>query len=237
MIRAAVIDDDAVFVNKIDGFLKQFSKEKNCPIMTTPFSNPTRFIMNYTPVYDVVFMDIQMPQMNGMDAAKKLRQLDKDVCLVFTTNMIQYAIKGYEVDAIGYMVKPLDYFSFSVLMRKVLEHTRSRTDMELLIKTDDAIRRVRVNDLAYVEVLGHYLNYHLTDGTQLKELGPLGRLEEKLAQAHFFRCNNCYLVNLRHVMKVEGTDITVCQDVLQISRRRKKEFLTALNEYLGRGIG
>ncbi len=234
MIRAAIIDDDAAFVKKLEGFLLQFSKERNCPIETEASSNPAKFLMSYAPVYDVVFMDIQLPHMNGMEAARRLREVDRDVCLVFTTNMVQYAVKGYEVDAIGYMVKPLDYFSFSILMRKVLGRVLSRDDGDLLVKTEDVLQRIRLNDLAYVEVLGHYLEYHLTDGTKLKELAPLGRLEEKLAGKAFFRCNNCYLVNLRHVMKIEGTTITVCRDTLQISRRRKKEFLAALNEHLGR---
>ena len=232
MVRVAIIDDDLFFLNRLTECLAQYSKEKDCLINISSFSEALSFINSYTPKYDVIFMDIAMPLINGIEAAKRLRKLDKDVCLVFITSMVQYAIKGYEVDAVGYMVKPIEYFGFSLLMDKVVTRIATRTSDELLIKTENSFTRIFLNDLQYVEVLDHYLIYHTVHG-EYREFGELSKLEETLAGKNFFRCNNCYLVNLMHVMKMEENFITVGKDKVQISRRRRKNFLMAMNNYFG----
>lgn len=232
MINIAIIEDEKKAAELILSYLARYEKETGRKSTTFVFDNALDFISDYVPKYDVIFMDIELPHMNGYDAAVRLRNIDKNVCLVFVTNMVQYAVKGYAVDAMGYMVKPVDYFDFKTQMDKIVLKLDQNRDEEVIVKSEGETRRIRLGDIFYVEVFGHYLIYHTTYGV-FRELGQLGKLEETLRENNFFRCNRCYLVNLKHVMGIKEGSITIGGDEIQISRRMKKDFMIALNDYFG----
>lgn len=114
MIRIAIADDDAAFLAKIQKYIQKYQKENGEDIQLTAFSDAKELIEGYSPVYDIVILDIEMPGMNGMEAAEKIRQADEDVVLMFITNMIQYAIRGYSVGALDFVMKPVNYYTFSL---------------------------------------------------------------------------------------------------------------------------
>lgn len=233
-IRAAMVEDDPQHTNLWQDFLSRYGQEKGLEITAEQFSNGMDFVSDYTPKYDMIFMDIEMPYMNGMDCAFKLRELDPDVILVFVTSMVQYAVKGYEVGAVGYMVKPLRYFPFSVLMDKVMGMLSARETLDVYINSGSHVKRISSRDLYYIEVRDHYLIFHTTEG-DFTQNGKMKDIEAQLDRVDFFRCSNCYLVNLRHVKEISDNDITVGKDTIQISRRRKKEFMEAINAYFKKG--
>jgi DNA-binding LytR/AlgR family response regulator len=232
MIRTAIVEDDTTSLKIIKKYLERYLKEQNMVGKIECFPDALDFISDYSSNFDVVFMDIEMPHLNGMDAAKKLRMIDKEIFLIFVTNMTNYAVKSYEVDAMGYMVKPINYFSLSVLMDKVRECMDTRNSQELYIKNENYFKRIMIKDLYYIESYGHYLVYHTKDGDYM-ELGQIGKMEKQLLNDNFFRCNKCYLVNLEFVMEIKEDIVKVGKEDLKISRRRKKEFLIALNEFYG----
>lgn len=163
-IRAAIVEDDAAHAEILRGHLLQYGREQKIDITAEIFTSGLDFVSDYVPRFDVVFMDIEMPHMNGMDCAFKLREADKDVPLVFVTSMVQYAVKGYEVGATGYMVKPVEYFPFSVLMGRVRDKIAANGGKRLCVGSGDHIWRISLRDLYYVEVLDHYLIYHIFGG-------------------------------------------------------------------------
>ena len=112
MIRIAVVEDERESLDTVLNCLKRFEEEEGIGFVTTVFCDGLDFISGYRPLYDIVFMDIEMPMLNGMSTAKKLRKVDSSVALVFITRLRQYALLGYEVDAVGYLLKPLEYASF-----------------------------------------------------------------------------------------------------------------------------
>ena len=134
MIHAVIVEDDKQAASKLNDFLRLYFDKRNLSFHVTIYSNAVDFLSDYSYKYDVVFMDIEMPLMNGMEAAKRLRELDHNVCLIFVTNMMQYAVKGYEVDAIGYIVKPIDYFVFDVNMNKVVDRLAKKQSEEILLR-------------------------------------------------------------------------------------------------------
>lgn len=233
MIRVAIVEDEKSASDKLSEYIERYSVEKNIQTSVVKFGNAVDFLSEYNSIFDVVFMDIEMPMMNGMDAAHQLRNVDKSVCLIFITNMTQYAVKGYEVDAIGYIVKPIDYFAFSVYFDKAIRHTSNKHSAEIIVKTDEYVKRFFVNDLYYIEVSGHYVVYHTTSGNY-RELGQINKLEAILPKGDFFRCHNCFLVNLKYATEIRKNFVKVGNDEVEISRRRRKEFLLALNDYFGR---
>ena len=232
-MRIAIVEDEAEAAALLQRYIARWEQETGSACAVDTFTNGVDFISDYRPVYDVVFLDIEMPHMNGLTAAKKLRALDQDVLLVFVTMMAQYAIRGYEVDAIGYMVKPVEYFSFARQMQKVAGRLRDGRGEQLSIQTATNLVRIFLKDLYYVEADDHFLVYHTVQGER-KLFGKLGAIEEQLAGKGFFRCNKGYLVNLRHVQRLHGNTVTVGGDELLVSRSKVRPLMAALNEYLGR---
>ena len=130
MINVAIIEDDIKAAERLQKHVRQYEVESGEEFSVFAFTDAIDFVSDYAPKYDAIFMDIELPHMNGFDAAVRLRRIDKDVPLVFVTNMMKYAVKGYEVDAVGYMLKPVDYFAFKTQMdkiRRIIESTILRS--------------------------------------------------------------------------------------------------------------
>ena len=225
--KIAIVEDDKRQAEQLKGYLLRYAAECGMSFEVKLFSNAVVFLDNYAAEHDVVFMDIKMPYLNGIAAAHKLRELDKNVLLFFITSLTQYAVRGYEVDALNYIVKPVEYEEFALKFKKAVDRLRVRGDAELLIATDSGYKKLSPSSIYYVEVRGHYCTYH-TDEGEYKQYQTIKSVCEKLELQGFARCNNCYLVNLGHVSAVDGFTVTVNGDVLQISHPRKKEFMGKL---------
>ena len=236
MIRVAIVEDEEAYARDLTVFLRQYELKRGVELTVDTFSSGVDFISDYNARYDVVFMDIKLPHMNGMQCAVRLRRLDEDVALIFVTSMNQYALKGYEVGAMGYMIKPISYFPLSVLMDKVQKKLARETTRDIVLSRGDSVRRVSLRDLRFVEVLDHYLIYHTEEGT-FREIGRMKTAEEELGGHGFFRCSNSHLINLRYVQAIDENEVTVGTERAPISRRRKKELLEAINNYFKNGGG
>lgn len=227
MINVAVVEDNPEERARLIDYLHRCSER----FAVEEFSSAVDFLTNYVPKYEIVFMDIDMPYLDGMSAARKLRELDDRACLIFVTNLAQFALKGYEVAAFDFIVKPVTFTYFSVKMRRVMNHLASHAEKDVLIRAEGNLLRVAVGDIQYVEVMGHKLVYHLV-GRQAISYGTLKSVEELLCDPQFVRCNKCYLVNLRFVSAIEGNYAIVGQDKLLISYPRRAAFEKALADYL-----
>ena len=230
MINIAVVEDDSLFYKELLAYLDKFQREENVRFSVTRFCNGLDFITKYKP-YDIVLMDIEMPLMDGMNAAVKLREMDQTVCLIFITNMAQYAIKGYEVDALGYMLKPIRYIDLSVKLKKALKRC-DREESCITLSKGGVVLKIRLHEINYIEVINNLVIFHMETG-DYDEHRTLKSVEEALKGHPFSRCNNCYLVNLEKVSGVSKNEVMVGGKRLQISRSRKKDFMNALTMCLG----
>jgi DNA-binding LytR/AlgR family response regulator len=179
-------------------------------------------------------MDIRMPYLNGMETAKKLRELDEQCALIFVTNMAKYAIAGYEVNALYFMVKPIVYEDFCFKMKKVVAYVQRRRETTVFVKTAEGIVKLDVDDIYFIEVLSHRLSYHTVQGI-FQTWDTLSHVEESLSGQSFARCNVSYLVNLRHVTEVSNNYVLVGGEQLKISAPKKKSFLDALTKSISGG--
>lgn len=229
-MNIAVVEDETLAAQSLRDKIERYSKEFGCEFNVVRFPNAQEFLRDYKAIYAVVFMDIQMPKMNGMDAAFKLRELDKSVSLVFITSLMQYAQKGYEVDAVGYLLKPVGYYDFSLKFRKALDTYVMNAEHSLVLEVAGGMRRISCDKLMYVEIIKHRLYYHTVDGVA-ETTGVLSAAEKELEAFGFLRCNNCYLVNPRFVVDVKGSVVTVGTEKLTVSRPRRAAFLTKLAEF------
>ena len=173
-----------------------------------------------------------MPRVGGMEAAQAIREVDENVVLVFITNMAQYAIKGYSVGALDFVMKPVSYYTFQMKFTRALERAAKRRNEEILLTLPDRIQRIGVQQIHYVEVQDHMLHYHTEQGEYVLR-GTLQNAEKQLAPYHFARCNHWYIVNLAHVQQVKRDTVVVAGHELEISRRARTGFLNTLTDYIG----
>lgn len=232
MLKVAIVEDNCASAEKLRGFLDRYAKENGKSFDLVVFEDALLFLDGYKRIYDMVFMDIELPSINGMEAAKRLRAVDRQVILIFVTNMARYAVKGYEVDALDYLVKPVHYGDFERKLRRAVARLEEASEAILVVRQSGFLR-LRLQEIRYIEVQGHTLIFHTENGL-VNGGGTLLETEEKLKSKGFLRCNKCYLVNQKHIEGVQGyTLLMTGGEELQISRPRKKAFMNELAETMG----
>lgn len=232
MIKVAVTDDEQKERELLLQYYKSIQKELKIEIEVDTFSSGEELLKNYDSSYDLVCLDIDMEGRDGIDTAKEIRRQDGRVIIIFITNMAQMAIRGYEVQALDFVLKPINYYSFVMKMRTALNIINNKKSKNIVIPTADGVQRILTNQLYYAEVNGHYLYYHTVEGI-FKQKATMKELEDRLSGLSFKRCNNCYLVNLEYVDCVSKDELKIGGEWLKISRPRKKEFLQSLANYMG----
>ena len=232
MIRIAIVDDEREAIEKLQTMIERFGEETDTEMDVLPFVDVLSFLNNYQANFDIVFMDIEMPDVNGLKAAELIREKDHSTLLIFETNMGQMAAMGYAVEAFDFIVKPFSYETFRSKMNRVRHHLDRNRESNVAFQSNGARIAMTAREIRYLEVNNHSLIFH-TESGNYPTYGTLAEWRERLEPLGFASCNSCYLVNLRYVRKIEKFTVTVGSEELQISRPRKKSFLQALNQYIG----
>lgn len=232
VIKIAIVEDDEDSANKIKDYIEQFGKDSEDLFSITRFSDGDEIASDYKPLFNIIFLDIQMKRLDGMSTAEIIRKMDKDVILVFITNMAQYAIKGYAVDALDFLLKPIPYFAFSQQLMRSVERLKKRQSSYLLLPTENGVVKMEATQIIFIESFKHKMTVH-TRNESYTMPSTMKELEEKLEGHNFFRCNSGYLVNLAYVKGINGNCVKIWNSELVISRPRKKAFMEALAGYVG----
>ena len=236
-VRIAIVEDDKDASELLGKYVNDYGAEKNENIEVSKFYTVTNFLEACRGNFDIIFMDIELPDGNGMEAIARVREQDKDVIVIFVTNMAQFAVKGYEVRAFDFIIKPISYFNFCVKFSAALDCFRRRADVSVWIANKEGKIRLNASRIKYIEVFKHVLIYHTTDGDYTSSSGSLTALEEQLKSVYFASCNRCYLVNLRFVSAIRGMSVVVDGDELQVSHLKRASFLRELNAFLSGTVG
>ena len=231
-MHIGVVEDEEAVRKQLTTYIDRYFEGDPQRYRISTFEDGDEILDNYSASYDLILLDIQLPRLNGMETAQRIRKLDENVYLIFVTNMANYAIKGYSVNALDFVLKPVNYLMLKALLSKVEKKLKDRASTYITLPTEKGMARVNVREITFVETRNHLSVVHTDHGDfTLRE--SMKNIEEMLKDQPVFRCNNCYLVNLSRVEGVESNEAIVAESHLTISRPRYKAFMEALTRYIG----
>ena len=237
MYKLLMIEDDAVEADVLREHARRYAEECGEEFSVTWYRSALELTGGEQP-FDLIFMDIDMPGINGMEAAELLRTYDTETPLIFVTNLAQYAVRGYEVQAIDFMVKPVTYGSFRLRMNKAMRYVARGSQESLAVQVSrEETRVISLSSIAAVEVTNHDLTYHLDGVEDLVVHGSLSAIAERLLAAGFVRVSKSCMVSMGHIRAFRGDAVTL-RDGSQypMSRSMKREAVGTITRYLGGSI-
>ena len=243
MYHVLIVEDDDSAAETLVSYLERYALEYSLELNVSRLPSAVEFVGTHRSC-DLIFMDIDLPGVNGMEAAELLRTYDERTPLIFVTNLAQYAVRGYEVDAIDFIVKPVSYYNFSMRMDKAVRAMRRNERAYLSVATRAGVRVLPLADIIYVETLNHDLIYHLVGSDMdnpgaepLRVRGSLSKLEAELAGGPFLRISSGCIVNMDHIRSMQAGVVRLSNgETLYASRSKKRVALETFADYLGGSI-
>lgn len=233
MIHIAICDDEKDFVCNLQKLLELYAKEQGQEIKTTVFYDGLELIEKHDASFDLIFLDIQMKMVDGLKAAKRIREKDKKVEIIFLTTLSGYALEGYTYQATNYIIKPLKYVRLKSEMDKFVERHNREESPSLIISNDTGKYKIALNALRYVDTFNRNLLFH-TENENIICYKSMKEAEQELKDKGFARCHTSYIVNLFFVKGVEKLNIElITGEIIPISQPKRKEFMEQLTEYWG----
>ena len=227
MYRILIVDDERI---EREGIKYLIGREKGDYEICEASNGKQALDVLHSKKVDLLMTDIRMPHMDGLETAATLRKRGDNTCLIFITSMAQYALKGYEVNAFDFLVKPLAYELFCIKFEKALSHI-DRSEA-YYIKIPNGAKKVSPGQITYIESNKHYLEFHV-HGDVYKMRGTMKEIQEYFLASHFALVNSSILVNLSMVDEWKGNEIKAAGQTFVLSQKYKKEFLDRLTLQMG----
>ena len=235
MLHIAICDDEKDFVDDLRELLDRYSRETGRDFKITPYYDGMELIEKYDPTIDLIFLDIRMKMVNGLHAARHIRQRDENVGIIFLTTLTQYGLEGYKYQASGYIIKPMKYVRLKAEMDKFIAIARRQKEDSpfLVIANDSGKYRVDLKSIRYVETYNRNLMFH-TEQENIICYKSMREIEKELKDKDFVRCHTSYIVNLFYVKGIKKLDIElITGETIPISQPKRKEFMEKLTAYWG----
>lgn len=231
MINICIVEDESDQADLLRNYIQTYGNKTNQQFNITHFSDGIDLVDEYRAQFDIILLDIQMKHLDGMVAAEKIRKVDADVVIIFITSTVRYAVQGYAVDALGYVLKPVPYLQFEQLFDKAISRVMTKKEkLYIRVSVDERQLKLDCDNIYYIESQRNNVCIHCADEDYVTA-GPLKKYEEMLSGHGFSKCHNAYIVNLSYVEGVRKEEVLLTSGiVLPISRARKKEFMMALTE-------
>ena len=230
-MRIAICDDEQLALIRTKETLE--TAYKSIDLIVDIYSDGNKLIeVSKTYKYDLIFLDVEMPLIDGIETAKKLRKNGDETALVFLTSHVEYALKGYEVNALRYLLKPAKVEQIREIINHLIESQKKIK--QLLVKSKEDTVMINVNHIVYMEAQNQDISIVTKDEKYCNRYN-LKDYEEELKEYNFIRCHRSYLVNISHIMRISGKEIIMDNsDNIPLSRTKEKKIKEALCEYVKR---
>ena len=231
MIRIAICDDEKHMSDHIRSFVSYFFRKKNREISLRIFSSGEE-LLSYNGQIDILFLDIQMKEMDGMETARKLRAGQFRGVIIFITVLKEMVFQSFEVQAYDYLVKPVDDKQFEKTMDRLYASMQNASEDSLLVQKGYEGRIIPKDEIVFCEIIDRKIYLNLASGEVVDYYERIENLETKLNN-RFYRCHRSYLINLKHLKGYKNG--TACMDngkEIPVSRLRSKEFSGVVLQYM-----
>ncbi len=234
MIRIAIVENDLSDASSLrEEIERYYALNSFLDYKIEMFANPFAFLDGEGNEYDLIFLDILMPNMNGMDLAFSIRERNSKSILVFVTNLLGYAIKGYQVDALDYIVKPVNGEHLAKTMDKAMNEIKSRESRFIALKNKTSVKVASVKDILYFEADSHLISYYFADGESFSLWSTLKKEAERFDDGIFIKINASQCVNSAHISYFDSNKLIVGGKTLFFSRLYKKEAHKEIMDHFG----
>lgn len=238
-MKIAVVENEEKDIQVYKEYISKYQESTKERIEAVFFQNGIDAITDYPKELDAIFMDIDMPMIDGLETSKKIREKDSDVIIIFVTNLSQFAIQGYKVQALDFLLKPIEYMDFKFEIDKIKRNTNRKGNDFIWVSTKGTTIRLSFKNIISIEIFHHDLiiKTNLKDNPEFKFRGSLQAISEKLDNSMFARINNYSIVNLSYVKEIRKEDV-ILQDGTSVlfSRNRKKDFIDAFASFMNGDI-
>lgn len=234
MFKIAICDDEETLTEHLQALLMQYARQTGKTFSCFAFHDGTALLQNYQPDFDLIFMDIKMEKMNGLETAQEIRKTDSTVGLFFLTSLSQYVWKGYEYGAVNYLLKPMTYGRLKMELDRFFLRYQGREEGYLSFSNDNGKYKVLYKNLRYAETSKRNVLLHFDDQEQViyKSMKEVASLLE--TQRQFARCHASYVVNLSFVKSVQDLEaVLTTGERVPISQPKRKEFMAKLADFWG----
>lgn len=232
--KVAVCDDDLMVRSSIVEYLTRIGAERGDHFLIQCYTSGEECLEKLEPDTHVLFLDILMGSLTGIDVGTALRKKSSSICIIFITSAVSYAVEGYRARAFGFLEKPVAFETFAHELREALGHVTKQMGSTLTMTKGFTTEQINTNDIIYIEVLGHHVRFVLRNGVR-EYTKPLKEIEQQLDSAQFFKCHQSYIINLKYVVKINQTDILMSnKHTVSLSKHRKRELQEKFALFLGR---
>lgn len=235
--RIAIVEDVPAEASLLQYYIETYCNQESIPFEVDIYTGSRDYLAHAAQSYDILFLDIEFSpdEENGMELAHTIRRKDEKCRIVFVTNLGKFAIEGYQVNALDFILKPLNYESFRFRFASIVHQLQNVEGEAIVVKSKGAYHKVLAQDIYYVCIINHICYFYgvFHEGESEDNLGTyeawtqLSAVEKELDPRHFVRCSSSYLINVTHVNKILKDTIIVGKTTLPLSRHKKKGVITA----------
>lgn len=239
LIKVGLCDDIIDYNKKMENHIEKYGEENHIEVKITSYRSGSQLLLNFQKrKFDIIFLDVSMPELDGFETAERIRSIDENVSIVFCTSYytIPNVGKGFEVDAEDFLSKPLLYKKVENILNKVYKRKLLCAEEKLFLKCQDGLITLQISDIIYIQTRNKLLILHTIHG-EVWSNQRMGELEKRLSKKMFFRCHNSYLVNFDYVEGVKNDSVLIKYTNRQlkeipVSKYKKEEFMKALARYV-----
>ena len=210
-MKIVICEDEHIFSEHLVGYIDEWAKEKSVFVETFIYTAAERFLdeWNDSEDYDIIFLDIKMDKMNGMDLAKVIRKTNSYIPIVFATNMREYVFKGYSVAAMQYLLKPVKKEDCFTCLNRV--HQGSRVKKYYIVNDIEKTVKIPVSEIIYIKMFSHTATM-VTTGKEYAFRKTISQLLAELNDELFIKCHKSFIINIRHVESISKTYVIMSND-------------------------